>query len=132
MSDDRNTCQRAFDLLAARPDATLIDIQGRPPRIEIRRKIAGAGQTSDGTRVFLIIASPNWRWIEVQFGWDTLADVDHRNFWDDPKAMARAVMDPIDHKCLTYRTELTPAGEQMIIPGCERDAAPGVRQLSLF
>jgi hypothetical protein len=32
----------------------------------------------------------------------------------------------------TYRTELTPAGEQMVIPGCERDAAPSVRQLSLF
>lgn len=32
----------------------------------------------------------------------------------------------------TYRTELTPAGEQTVIPGCERDAAPGVRQLSLF
>jgi len=33
---------------------------------------------------------------------------------------------------VTYRTELTPAGEQMVIPGCERNAAPTVRQLDLF
>jgi hypothetical protein len=32
----------------------------------------------------------------------------------------------------TYRSELTPQGEQMVIPGCEMDAAPSVRQLSLF
>jgi hypothetical protein len=37
-----------------------------------------------------------------------------------------------DGATTVYRTELTPAGEQMVIPGCERDAAPGVRQLSLF
>lgn len=32
----------------------------------------------------------------------------------------------------TYRTELTPAGEQAVIPGCERNFAPGKRQLDLF
>jgi hypothetical protein len=31
-----------------------------------------------------------------------------------------------------FRTELTPTGEQTVIPGCERDAAPSVRQLDLF
>ena len=31
-----------------------------------------------------------------------------------------------------YRVELTDAGEQMVIPGCERDLAPGVKQLDLF
>lgn len=31
-----------------------------------------------------------------------------------------------------FRSELTEAGEQTVIPGCEKDAAPGVRQLSLF
>lgn len=31
-----------------------------------------------------------------------------------------------------YRTELTPAGEQSVIPGCERDASPTARQLDLF
>lgn len=31
-----------------------------------------------------------------------------------------------------FRTELTPAGEQMVIPGCEQDAAPSVRQMNLF
>jgi hypothetical protein len=33
---------------------------------------------------------------------------------------------------LNYRTELTPAGEQAVIPGCERNFAPGKRQLDLF
>ena len=31
-----------------------------------------------------------------------------------------------------YATELTPAGEQAVIPGCERNATPGPRQLDLF
>jgi hypothetical protein len=31
-----------------------------------------------------------------------------------------------------YAIELTPAGEQAVIPGCERNASPGVRQLDLF
>lgn len=31
-----------------------------------------------------------------------------------------------------YNTELTPEGEQMVIPGCERNAAPGTSQLGLF
>jgi hypothetical protein len=31
-----------------------------------------------------------------------------------------------------FRAELTPAGEQWVIPGCERNAAPTVRQLDLF
>ena len=31
-----------------------------------------------------------------------------------------------------YRSELTPAGEQLVIPGCERNLAPTARQLDLF
>lgn len=31
-----------------------------------------------------------------------------------------------------FATELTPAGEQAVIPGCERNFAPGNRQLDLF
>lgn len=31
-----------------------------------------------------------------------------------------------------YRSELTPAGEQLVIPGCERNLAPAARQLDLF
>ncbi len=31
-----------------------------------------------------------------------------------------------------YSTELTPEGEQAVIPGCERNAAPGAKQLDLF
>lgn len=31
-----------------------------------------------------------------------------------------------------FKTELTPAGEQSVIPGCERNAAPSMTQLDLF
>ena len=31
-----------------------------------------------------------------------------------------------------FRSELTPAGEQLVIPGCERNLAPSARQLDLF
>jgi hypothetical protein len=31
-----------------------------------------------------------------------------------------------------YAIELTPAGEQAVIPGCERNLAPATRQLNLF
>ena len=31
-----------------------------------------------------------------------------------------------------FRSELTPTGEQLVIPGCEKNAAPGTRQLDLF
>lgn len=39
---------------------------------------------------------------------------------------------PVGPFRIGYRTELTPVGEQMIIPGCERDQAPATKQLSLF
>ena len=32
----------------------------------------------------------------------------------------------------TYRTELTPEGEQAVIPGCERNASDRAKQLDLF
>lgn len=31
-----------------------------------------------------------------------------------------------------FNTELTPEGEQTVIPGCERNLAPGTKQLDLF
>lgn len=33
---------------------------------------------------------------------------------------------------LNYRHELTPAGEQAVIPGCERNFSPKAKQLDLF
>lgn len=32
----------------------------------------------------------------------------------------------------TYATELTPIGEQLVIPGCEKQDRPTTAQLSLF
>lgn len=63
---------------------------------------------------------------------------DHHAYHGTPEATARlwsrnrSTLEAFFPPIKTYRTELTPAGEQMVIPGCERDAAPGVRQLSLF
>ena len=37
-----------------------------------------------------------------------------------------------DQRNPPYRSELTPAGEQLVIPGCERNLAPAARQLDLF
>lgn len=130
MTDDaHNTCQRAFAILAARHDAHPVP---GSRNIEIRRRIAQPGTLSDGTRAFVVTACSSWRWITVTLGWQTLGDIDHRAHWEDPKAMARAVIDVIDHHALTYRAELTPAGEQLVIPGCEKHLAPGARQLDLF
>lgn len=46
--------------------------------------------------------------------WDQLGELE-RSTWASP-----------------YRTDLTPAGEQTVIPGCEVDASPSVKQLKLF
>lgn len=45
------------------------------------------------------------------------------------KAQPGAMVGPFK---VQYRTELTTAGEQLVIPGCEQDQAPGVKQLDLF
>ena len=37
-----------------------------------------------------------------------------------------------DQRNPPFRSELTPAGEQLVIPGCERNLAPAARQLDLF
>lgn len=117
MSDDLNTCQRAFAILAARSDAATAP-QGWPPRLEIRRRIAMPGELSDGTRAFIVKPCANWRWLTVTLGWDTLAELDHRLYWERPQDLARAVLDVIDHRALTYRDNPGPA--------------PGARQLDLF
>jgi hypothetical protein len=127
----KNDCQRAFDRIAARPDATEIHT-GPVPRIEIRRKIANPGDLSDGTRAFLVSPCERWRWLRVDFGWKTLVEIDQRPHFGRPDEIARLVMEAIDFACPTYGTELTPEGEQHVIPGCERNLSPKVQQLDLF
>ena len=46
----------------------------------------------------------------------------------DTRAQAVAHMATFD----PFRSELTPTGEQLVIPGCERNLAPERRQLDLF
>lgn len=46
--------------------------------------------------------------------------------YEREKPTVRALIDG------AYSVELTPEGEQTVIPGCERNTAPGMRQLDLF
>lgn len=49
---------------------------------------------------------------------------------DDGKSLAIARCDYLNRR---YPSELTPIGEQLVIPGCERRAAPGkAQQLGLW
>ena len=44
-----------------------------------------------------------------------------------------AECEPFDsEEVAPYRTELTPDGEQTVIPGCERNFSPKAKQLDLF
>jgi len=135
----KNTCEQAFDILAARPDACFRGVTGD---IELRRKFPHlAGNSTDGTRIFIIRPCDRIRWLVIDLGWKTLAEIDHRDYWDRPEAMAAAVLDAIEAwgegrkpKTLPqYREELTPAGPQLVIPGCERQTTTtATAQLSLF
>lgn len=128
-----NDCQAAYSILAAMPDATETG-KGDARRIEIRRKIAGAGELSDGTRIFSVKPCERWRWLIVDIGWNTIAEIDQRQFFNRPHDLAHEVLKAIEShgRKPQWRTELTPAGEQTVIPGCERNASPKARQLDLF
>jgi len=47
-------------------------------------------------------------------------------------AAFQAAIDGIECEPVTFASELTPIGEQLVIPGCERNLAPAAKQLSLF
>lgn len=135
---ERNTCEAAFDLLAKRADTIFRSATGA---LELRRKIAAPGQLSDGTRTFIIRPCDRIRWLIVDLGWKTLAEIDQRSFGHDAEAMAAAVMAVIDAQTpqtappAPFREELTPAGLQLVIPGCERVPMAdkhGATQLALF
>lgn len=137
----KNTCEQAFDMLAKRPDTIF---RGATGALELRRKIASPGQLSDGTRTFIIRPCERIRWLVVELGWKTLGEIDQRSFGHDPEAMAAAVMAVIDaaspqkapaSATAGFREELTTAGLQLVIPGCDRVPVAdkhGAAQLSLF
>lgn len=51
--------------------------------------------------------------------WHELGDVERESWIKNPTPRE-------------YRSELTPEGEQLVIPGCERKATPKARQLGLW
>lgn len=74
-------------------------------------------------------------WRDLLAAADGAADVMRGCTWAE--WIARGNPAPIDghdtwRRAKGYTTELTPEGEQTVIPGCERNAAPGPRQLDLF
>lgn len=135
----KNTCEQAFDVLATSPGATF---RGATGTIELRRKFPHLAATvSDGARTFTIRPCEVFRWLVIEIGFQTLAEIDQRHHYDQPEAMAAAVLDVIEAwgegrkpKTLPqYREELTPAGPQLVIPGCERQTTTkATTQLSLF
>ncbi len=55
--------------------------------------------------------------------------------WADAEAYRRGMVEAwaeARDTVPTYSTELTPAGEQTVIPGCERNLSPLAKQLDLF
>lgn len=86
MSDDKNTCERALELLAADPMATAGE-----KGVYVSRKVAPAGELSDGFRIARFAPCDRRRWIIVSRGWDTI-EIDQRPFGFDHEAMARAAM----------------------------------------
>jgi len=112
-------------------------IEKNGPRLEIRRTGWPAGQLSNGSRVFIIAPCDRWRWLTVTLGWDRIAELDQREYFGRPEALAAAVIAAIDARTAEatgYREELTEAGPQLVIPGCERVAPDTGKpvQLGLF
>lgn len=50
---------------------------------------------------------------------------------DQERLAFEAALDRLE-VTVAYRTELTPEGEQLVIPGCERNYSPKAKQLDLF
>ena len=88
---DLNTAERAMNLLAHEPGA---HVEGEA--IVLRRKIAPAGMFSDGTRAIRVCLCERHRWALVTLGDELLAEVDHRNTWEQPGRMASSILAAID------------------------------------
>lgn len=103
--EQMNDCQKAFELLHNMPDAQAIG-GSDGPRIELRRKIASPGTVSDGTRVFIVKPCERWRWLTVTLGWDTLGQIDQRDYFQRPDAMVQAVLNVIERRAAPYSEQL--------------------------
>ena len=90
-----NDCQAAFSICAAMPDAIETERAGKRS-LEIPRKIAAPGELSDGTRVFIVTHCERWRYLIVQLGWETIAEIDQRSYFERPQDMALAVLKAIE------------------------------------
>jgi hypothetical protein len=92
MNSQANTCEKAFAELSKYADKVA------ETRLFINRIAAPAGTISDGTRQFLVAPCPRHRWLIVKLGFETVAEIDQRDFWDEPEEMARAVMQKIEER----------------------------------
>lgn len=82
-----NTCERAWRMMQDRHNAGRLAF-----RIETKRKLAPAGQFSDGTRTIYLEPCSRFRWIIARnYPGEVLAEVDQRDHWEDPQGMIAAL-----------------------------------------
>ena len=132
----RNTCEQAFDILAKRPDTIFRAATGT---LQLRRRTHPAGSFSDGYRTYNIGPCPRVRYLAVDAGFQNLAEIDQRDHWNDPQAMADAVLDAIPPTLAelpaTFSEELTAEGIQLaMFPPAEPKPRKGdsTAQLALW
>lgn len=110
----RNTCEQAFDLLAKRPDTIFRAATGT---LQLHRRTHPAGTMSDGWRTYDVAPCPRIRFLIVGAGFQNLAEIDQRDHWDNPQAMADAVLAAIPPTLAelpaTFPEELTAEGIQL-------------------
>lgn len=127
----KTTADKALDLIAQEPDCSRC-AEG----VSTYARIAAAGTVSDGTRRLLVcVEDPGHRYLTLRTGWEVIFDIDQRDHMGKPSQMARIMLDKLEDLKFgkpQFRSEMTPEGEQYVIPGCEADAAPSVSQLNLF
>jgi hypothetical protein len=95
---DLNTAQRAMNLLAHEPNTR---IEGE--RVLVLRKVAPAGAVSDGTRAYSVRLCERHRYACITLGWDDIAQIDHRDTWEQPGRMVEAILEAIDASAAARR-----------------------------
>lgn len=129
----KTTAEKALDLIAQEPDCRRCS-----SGVCTYARMGVPGTISDGTRRLIIcVEDTGKRYLTLRLGWEVIFDIDQRNHMGKPTQMARLMLDRLEelkhrHHKPGWRSELTPEGEQLVIPGCEKDAAPGIRQMELF
>jgi hypothetical protein len=88
----KNTCERAFDVLSERRAAF------RRSAISLGLRCvapSGKGRLSDGRRILTVAPCERFRFLCIHAGFETIAEIDQRDYHERPHAMASAAYDLI-------------------------------------